>query len=132
MTQSQSAPKAAASAYTATENTESEEQRHSQPQKDHDKNYHLDWLWRALAVLSFGFISYIILVLAWVLAAVQYGVIVIKGEKNQQLSNLMQHLNAYLSQILRYLGGDTKANDLPFPFNDLPTKTEADTDQPLR
>ncbi|GER03127.1 hypothetical protein JCM17846_08090 [Iodidimonas nitroreducens] len=96
---------------------------------DHEKTFHLDWLWRALAVLSFGFISYILLVLAWVLAAVQYGVIIIRGEKNQPLSNLMQHLNAYLSQILGYLGGDTKATDLPFPFSDLPTKSEADNDQ---
>jgi DNA mismatch repair ATPase MutL len=113
----------------AADSPQNDEQRHSQPHMDHEKTFHLDWLWRALAVLSFGFISYILLVLAWVLAAVQYGVIIIRGEKNQPLSNLMQHLNAYLSQILGYLGGDTKATDLPFPFSDLPMKSEADSDQ---
>ncbi len=88
--------------------------------KSDDSQRWLHGLWRFFGILVFGFISYLLLMAAWICSAIQFFVILIQQKPNQQLFRLMGQISAYIEQILNYLAGRTDATDLPFPLGTLP------------
>lgn len=88
--------------------------------KSDDSQRWLHGLYRFFGILVFGFISYFLLMAAWICSAIQFFVILIQQKPNQQLFRLMSQISAYIEQILNYLAGRTDATDLPFPLGALP------------
>lgn len=87
---------------------------------DADSHHWQHSLWRFFGILVFGFISYLVLIVAWTCSALQFVVILVQREPSQRIGHLMDQINAYMGQILDYLAGRTDATDLPFPLGPLP------------
>ena len=73
---------------------------------------------RALYMILFGVIGYAIVLFVFFLAIVQFILVVINGEKNENLCQLASRINSYLKQILDFLSFAT--DQVPFPFSPLP------------
>ena len=78
---------------------------------------------RALYMILFGVIGYAIILFVFFLAVVQFILVVINGQKNENLSQLASRINSYLKQILDFLS--FAIDQVPFPFSPLP-KNEPD------
>lgn len=82
----------------------------------------IDLVWRLLGLIGFGFLSNILLAAVWILAAVQYLVILIRKAPEPQLAHWVGFLSAWLTQIFAYMAGNTDAIALPFPFSSFPER----------
>ncbi|RMF14159.1 MAG: DUF4389 domain-containing protein [Alphaproteobacteria bacterium] len=82
--------------------------------------------WRLGGLLVFGFVAYMILMILYLLGALQFLVIVLRGEGNDELARVMDWLVAWLRQIVDYFAGRTPAREMPFPFTPLPLRSDED------
>ena len=77
---------------------------------------------RALYMVLFAIIAYIILWFLLFLALVQFLLVIINDTENDNLCQFTTRLNAYLLEILAFLSF-AKA-EVPFPFSPLPRPPE--------
>lgn len=82
--------------------------------------------WRLGGLLVFGFVAYMILMVLYLLGALQFLVIVLRGDGNDELARIMDWLIAWLRQIVDYFAGRTPAREMPFPFTPLPLRSDED------
>ena len=80
-------------------------------------------LWqRALYMVLFAIIAYILLWFIFFLALVQFLLAIINDTENDNLLQFTTRLNLYLGQILAFLCFSSEA--VPFPFSSLPPPPE--------
>jgi hypothetical protein len=77
-----------------------------------------DRFWRFIAMVAFALLAYFALLPFVILAAMQFGVVLMTGEKNGELHQLLSRLAKYIKECLDYVAYRTEA--LPFPFGPLP------------
>ena len=77
---------------------------------------------RALYMILFGVVAYVVLLFVFFLAVVQFILEVINGAKNENLCRLASRINSYLTQILDFLS--FTIDNVPFPFSPLPKSSE--------
>ena len=75
------------------------------------------WL-RLLPLIFFGIIAYVVLMVSYIMAAIQFVVVIVSGEPNSQLRDFGQRLASYLQEILDYL--IYRTDQMPFPFAAFP------------
>ncbi|TNE62042.1 MAG: DUF4389 domain-containing protein [Alphaproteobacteria bacterium] len=76
-----------------------------------------DWagyLVRGLFMLLFGFLAWVAVMFSFVLAAVQFVVLVIAGSPNGQITRAIVTLGNYIAEVMAYLS--FKSDDRPFPL----------------
>ncbi len=78
--------------------------------------------WRLGGLLVFGFVAYMILMVLYLLGALQFLVIIVRGAGSEDLARLMDWLMAWMRQIVDYFAARTEARDMPFPFTPLPVR----------
>jgi len=81
------------------------------------------WL-RILPLLFFGLIAYIVLVVYFILSAVQFVVVIVDDKPNSQLQAFGGRLGGYMKSLLDYLLYRT--DQMPFPFAAFPHETTED------
>ncbi|MBU0456329.1 MAG: DUF4389 domain-containing protein [Pseudomonadota bacterium] len=76
------------------------------------------WI-RLLLMVVFAFVNYIVQMVVWAIAAVQFILILVLGNPNKNLSHFSDGLCAFSFHILKYLTyiEDTK----PYPFTSWPS-----------
>lgn len=77
------------------------------------------WL-RAFFLVLFGVIGYIVQIIVWLMAIVQFLFLLFSDEVNPQLSEFGKSLSAYLEQLASYL--TFVSDEKPFPFGSWPKK----------
>lgn len=77
-----------------------------------------DRFWRFVAMIVFALLAYFVLLPFVVLAAMQFGVVLMTGEKNGEVHQLLSRLARYIKQCLDYVAYST--DDMPFPFGPVP------------
>ncbi len=75
------------------------------------------WL-RLLPLIFFGIIADVVLLLYYVMTAVQFVVVIVTGAPNDQMRAFGERLSAYLREILDYL--IYRTDQMPFPFAAFP------------
>lgn len=85
-----------------------------------------DRVWRFIGIVGFAVVSGVVLSLAWAVALLQYVHLLVRGDTNRELAGFMDVLTAYLGQILDYLAGRGKTDDMPFPFSAFPDTSAKD------
>ncbi len=73
---------------------------------------------RGLFMVLFAVIGYVVRLLVWALAALQFIVVIFRGEPHQKLLELGDSLSQFCYQIMLYL--TFNSHDKPFPFGDWP------------
>ena len=73
---------------------------------------------RALYMILFAIIAYIILWFVFFLALVQFLLVIINNTENEHLCQFTTRLNAYFGEILGFLS--YTRDEVPFPFSPLP------------
>lgn len=71
------------------------------------------WL-RLLPLIFFAIIAYVVLMLFYIMAVVQFVVVIVNRGPNDQLRTFGHCLTAYLQEILDYL--IYRTDQMPFPF----------------
>ncbi len=82
--------------------------------------------WRLGGLLVFGFVAYMILMVLYLLAALQFLVMLVRDSGNEEIGRIMDWLMAWLRQIVDYFAGRTQAREMPFPFTPLSPEVESD------
>lgn len=77
-----------------------------------------DRFWRLIAMIVFALLAYFVLLPFVVLAAMQFGVVLMTGEKNAEVHQLMSRLAKYIKECLDYIAYRTE--EMPFPFGSVP------------
>lgn len=77
-----------------------------------------DRFWRLIAMIVFALLAYFALLPFVVLAAMQFGVVLMTGEKNAEVHQLLSRLAKYIKECLDYIAYRTE--DMPFPFGSVP------------
>ena len=73
---------------------------------------------RALFMILFAIIAYIILWFVFFLALVQFLLVIINNTENEHLRQFATRLHAYFGEILGFLS--YTQDEVPFPFSPLP------------
>tara|TARA_B100000929_G_C15184550_1_gene309956 strand:+ start:203 stop:469 length:267 start_codon:yes stop_codon:yes gene_type:complete len=73
---------------------------------------------RALYMILFAIIAYIVLWFVFFLALMQFLLATINGTENEHLQHFTARVNAYFGEILGFLA--YTQNEVPFPFSPLP------------
>ena len=74
---------------------------------------------RALFVILFALIYSVAEIVIFTVVLVQFGFVLITGERNKKLLDFGANLSTFVYQILRYVSFNT--DDKPFPFTDWPS-----------
>lgn len=77
-----------------------------------------DRFWRLIAMIVFALLAYFALLPFVVLAAMQFGVVLMTGEKNAEVHQLLSRLAKYIKECLDYIAYRTE--EMPFPFGSVP------------
>lgn len=77
-----------------------------------------DRFWRLIAMIVFALLAYFALMPFVVLAAMQFGVVLMTGEKNVEVHQLLSRLAKYIKECLDYIAYRTE--EMPFPFGSVP------------
>lgn len=75
------------------------------------------WI-RLLFMVLFAVVNYLLQIVSWVIAAVQFIITLITGKPNQNLLGLADGLSKFSLQILQYLMYVTE--EKPYPFSAWP------------
>lgn len=78
-----------------------------------------DRFWRLIAMIVFALLAYFALLPFVVLAAMQFGVVLMTGEKNAEVHHLLSRLAKYIKECLDYIAYRTE--EMPFPFGSVPS-----------
>ena len=78
-----------------------------------------DRFWRLIAMIVFALLAYFALLPFVVLAAMQFGVVMMTGEKNAEVHQLLSRLAQYIKECLDYIAYRTEK--MPFPFGSVPS-----------
>lgn len=78
-----------------------------------------DRFWRLIAMIVFALLAYFALLPFVVLAAMQFGVVLMTGEKNAEVHQLLSRLAKYIKECLDYIAYRTE--EMPFPFGSVPS-----------
>ena len=78
-----------------------------------------DRFWRLIAMVTFALLAYFALLPFVILAAMQFGVVLMTGSKNAEVHQLLSRLAKYIKACLDYVAYRT--DDMPFPFGPLPS-----------
>lgn len=78
---------------------------------------------RALFVILFALIYSIAEIVLATTVVLQFGFVLISGERNQKLLEFGDNLSKFIYQILRFV--TFNSDDRPFPFSDWPTHSAA-------
>lgn len=89
-----------------------------EPARGADKNLLADRFWRLVAMVAFALLIYFALIPFLILAAMQFGVILMTGERNREVHQLLARLLKYIHQCLGFIAYGTE--EMPFPFGPLP------------
>lgn len=89
-----------------------------EPPAGADKDLLADRFWRLVAMVAFALLIYFALIPFLVLAAMQFGVILMTGERNREVHQLLARLLKYIHQCLGFIAYGTE--EMPFPFGPLP------------
>ena len=87
------------------------------------------WL-KALFVLIFGLMSYVIQIAVWVIAVVQFLFLLFSGSANRRLTEFGESLSMYIYQITLFL--TFSSEEKPFPFGELPKKKSEHHHHPIK
>ncbi len=86
------------------------------------------WI-RALYVILFTLIYSVTEIVIVAVVVVQFGFVLISGDRNQKLLDFGASLSKFIYQILQYVTFNSE--DMPFPFSDWPSANgEVETDVP--
>jgi len=77
-----------------------------------------DRFWRLIAMIVFALLAYFAFLPFVVLAAMQFGVVLMTGEKNAEVHQLLSRLAKYIKECLDYIAYRTE--EMPFPFGSVP------------
>ena len=77
-----------------------------------------DRFWRFIAMVVFALLAYFVLLSFVVLATMQFAVVLMTGEKNAEVHQLLSRLAKYIKECLDYVAYRT--DDMPFPFGPVP------------
>jgi hypothetical protein len=75
------------------------------------------WI-RLVFMILFAVVNYLLQIVSWVIAAVQFVLTLITGKPNQNLLSLADGLSKFSLHILRYLMFVT--DEKPYPFSEWP------------
>ena len=73
---------------------------------------------RLLYAIGFAFLAWVVLWIVFVLAAVQFVVLVINGQSNDELKRFSLNLLQYLFELLAFV--TFARDDIPFPIGPFP------------
>lgn len=79
------------------------------------------WI-RLFFMVVFAIVGYVVQILIWIIAAIQFVITIITGKVNQNLHNFSNGLCVYAYHIIKYLTYITE--EKPFPFSHWPESTE--------
>ncbi len=86
------------------------------------------WI-RALYVILFTLIYSVAEIVVVAVVVLQFGFVLIAGDRNQKLLDLGASLSRFIYQILQY--ATFKSDDRPFPFSDWPSaSSDVESDMP--
>ncbi len=85
-----------------------------------------NWI-RLLFVVLFAIIYSVVEIVVIVVVLVQFGFVLIGGERNEKLLSLGESLSRYIYQILRFV--TFNEDEKPFPFSDWPSSRGPIVDQ---
>lgn len=86
------------------------------------------WI-RALYVILFALIYSVTEIVIVVVVVVQFGFVLISGDRNQKLLDFGASLSKFIYQILRYVTFNSE--EKPFPFSDWPSANgDVETEPP--
>lgn len=114
--------------YTAGSEAAGNEAKVSATDADATPRHWLKYLWRAIALIGFGVVSWLVLLAGWAISALQFVVNLVRDEPNAMLANLNRRLGIYLTEILAFMGGEQSIDTLPFPFSEFPGAESPDRD----
>ncbi len=77
-----------------------------------------DRFWRFIAMIVFARLAYFALLPFVILAAMQFGVVLMTGEKNVEVHQLLSRLARYIKECLDYVA--YRSDRMPFPFGPFP------------
>jgi hypothetical protein len=77
------------------------------------------WI-KALYILLFLAITFIVKLIIWFITAFQFITVLFTDHPNKMLLEFSEHLSVYIAQIFRFLAYNTE--EKPYPFSALPGK----------
>lgn len=85
---------------------------------DNDRDQKVGQWLRIFPLLFFGLIAWFVLLGCFVMAAIQFVVVIVTDEPNQQLREFGARIGAYVREVIEYMiyGCD----QMPFPFAPFP------------